>query len=173
MQRKAVFRHGSTAHLEGNFTQGQTWVNSVPKAWKSATGPSVSGQSPDTVHTICENGEIDGSPTPPECTSVQEGSNINETNPDTILSFDSHSHGQPSVQGSPYILSSPQSSLTSAILPFYSDSYSNQTRKRRRIPHSISLSSLSRNDIVGDSSGAVQESCLMRYFIEELSPWVS
>lgn len=173
MQRKAVFRHGSTANLEGNFTQGQTWVNSVPKAWKPATCPSVSGQSPDPVDTSCENGEIDASPTPREYISVQDESSTNETIPDTTLLFGSHSHGQPSVQKPPYVLSSPQSSLTSANLPFYSNFSSSQTRKRRRISASHSLSSLSRNDILGDSSGAVQESCLMRYFIEELSPWVS
>lgn len=184
MQRKAVFRHGSTANLEGNFTEGQTWVNSVPTAWKPAVCPSFSSQYPGTVNTDLENGEIHSSPeftsdhgnTAPnmmESSSAQKNINTNNINLDTTGSFDSNYHSQQSVHSSPHILSSPQSSLTSVNSPFYSDFYSSQTTKRRRTlnGHSLSTASIIRTPV--GSFEAVQEACLMRYFIEELSSWVS
>lgn len=188
MQRKAVFRHGSTVNLEDNFTPGQTWVNSKPKSWKPTACPSVSSQSTGTGNIIWEHGEIDASPTPSECTtghgktasnmveppSAQKESNTDRTNPDITVSVDPHHQRQQSVQKFPiHMLSSPQSSLTSnANLHFYLDSYCSQTGKRRRTSDDNTLFSSSRNDIHITTFGTVQESCLIRYFIEEISPWV-
>ncbi|KAJ6114256.1 hypothetical protein N7486_000034 [Penicillium sp. IBT 16267x] len=57
-------------------------------------------------------------------------------------------------------------SMSLSLEPIY-----RQTGKRRRTSDNNALFSSSRNDIHINAFGTVQESCLMRYFIEEISPW--
>ncbi|KAJ5638978.1 uncharacterized protein N7484_006840 [Penicillium longicatenatum] len=104
-----------------------------------------------------------------ESSSLQKDSNVNRTNPDRTVPLDPY-HEQHLTQSFPiHVLSPPQSSLTSVNLHCYSDSYCIQSGERR-LPLDGSPMSTCGKDVV-DSFGTVQESCLMRYFIEELSPW--
>lgn len=178
MQRKAVFRNGSTANLDTNFAQCQTWVNSKPKNWKlleqSSTTTSVR-QAPVPR-------------TPNEIASYHEGA-FGSISPKIVIQDDD-------VRGSAFQDAPMLDSFSPAISPMSShlpaedrdihrltgvpntglgvdcEETSGGPRSVRSIIKDNVLVPSAKHLLATTAFGGIQESCLVRYFIEELSPWV-
>lgn len=160
MQKKAVFRNGSTARFDASFTQSQIWVNSRPKTWrppKHSAEHLPNSASPNRpheesiVHSLSPNEVVPGrqniaSPAFPSQRSQNE--DPEETSPHSASLF---------------TLSPP------ALSPMSSHAHHGDTRHNATEDDASSLSSS--HPALAASEG-IQESCLLRYFIEELSPWV-
>jgi hypothetical protein len=178
------------ANLDANFKQDQTWVNSRPKRWRaSARSSALSKPQPNTA--------VSGSSPQPEAPLSGLGQTFSDIgydiDPPNHQNFDSdrpgnyaqsqgsgdlRSHSSTSILNSPPILqsrdvfSNPQSSPNSR---FHRDDQNARTRTHITIHRDLSESghlSPSSNGSLGPVTADVQESCLLRYFIEELSPWV-
>jgi hypothetical protein len=192
VQKKAVFRHGSTANLDASFAQEQTWVNSRPKNWRSTKNSASSkGASRVPATSVWQPGDHSGS-------SSAGPSELVDGHQEVLNSLDSvpvSSSGQnDAILGtSPHnlsILDLSSPGISSISSPLHTEdrgTYAGLDLSHRRSGiHSINQSLTSGNESgVGDTSfpsssnqlvvsafGSIQEACLLRYFIEELSSWV-
>ncbi|OXN27380.1 hypothetical protein CDV57_04042 [Aspergillus fumigatus] len=182
VQKEAIFRNGSTANLDASFTPGQIWVNSTPKTWrppKHSTEHPPNAASPNrpngesTVHSPSQNGTIQGrqkitSPTFPS----QRGQN-----------GDPHDASPPSAFPFPFPSPtlSPMSNHTNYEDTLFYSGAENTSNDRNtgfaegspsaRGAAEHDASSLSSTAPALSASASIQESCLLRYFIEEVSPW--
>lgn len=179
VQKKAVFRNGSTAKFDASFTQGQVWVNSKPKTWRAPRHSATwTEQSSASLSSRPYGGSVFHSPSPneivpgledatsPPCPS-QPGQNErpNGTSPQNasflVLSspelspMSSQAHHGETSSHSGAISNDFPSGFRSAI---------NATEDDASSPYSYQCTPT--------ASESVQESCLLRYFIEELSAWV-
>ncbi|PYH86238.1 hypothetical protein BO82DRAFT_418655, partial [Aspergillus uvarum CBS 121591] len=157
VQRKPPFRQGSTAGLDASFPGNQVWVSSEPKRWKPLIGQQQAsdGLEVPTRHVV-QNAYVE------DCGFLSSSS---ETSGGAWVQTGSSSSGSPdtpkttqdgqlegdkghlfAMQGDPVLqrLSSGHSreSTGASVSPSY-------------LAHQTSL----------------QEACLLRYFIEEISPW--
>lgn len=202
MQKKAVFRHGSTANFDTSFTQGQIWVNSKPKTWRppkqalSSLDRQINSDTAAFSHEeLADNTSptasvsvehFQESPSAPIRVAPREASaESNEVQVDEYHNIHSENRqsGYSHQHHSSLTLSSPASwsrSPQNAGLPpsgsdrQYTDpgTYTSLQYWETETDVDYSLSPSSTTDLATTSSESVQESCLMRYFIEELSPWV-
>lgn len=202
MRNKAVFRHGSTANFDTSFTQGQTWVNSKPKSWRPPKHASSSlDYQSDPKSPLCSNGELtngaspiasaSGEPyqaTPPasmptapkEVPAVSDEISIREYHGIYSSSHrtDAYRKDWPSLAFSSPVSSS--RSLDNGHLAAggsehrYTDPGTHTSLQYCETEKDLeySISSSSACNMVAASTECVQESCLMRCFIEELAPWV-
>lgn len=160
MQKKTVFRNGSTAKFDASFTQGQTWVNSKPKSWrppKHSTEQPPSSASPDRP----DEEFIVHSPSPNEVVPGRQ----NLTSP----AFPAQrSQNGDTAENSPH-----SASLWTFSPPALSpmSNYARHGHTRYDVAEDDASSPPSSHPALAVSEG-IQESCLLRYFIEELSPWV-
>lgn len=203
MQRKAVFRHGSSANLDANFTQAQTWVNSKPRSWRPSDSASRLQESPsqpaappwphdDPIDNQIEN----PSPSREPVLDHQDVAVTVESSHPSIREY-APPPAETTPQGrSPYnsaiiSLSSPSSwvSCYDPHLPRHvghepqrnigasgsRPSFGSEAQASGALdlsdPHPTASSSFTPH-LPATAFGGVQESCLLRYFIEDLSPWV-
>jgi hypothetical protein len=208
VQRKAVFRHGSTASLDSSFSGGQTWVNSKPKNWRPTRKTSeaclstqlaphrVAGDSQRSLATpgayTSENHAVIDSLSPLE--PYENGTHQKQSEENTQDNDQFHnSHRDHGDSPRTPRLTSTSSTTPPAGVPDIAFSSSCESAARYKEPEillghlrysdyqnlmgtstaaTLDISSPSSNDLATASSEAVQESCLLRYFIEELSLWV-
>jgi hypothetical protein len=198
-RRKPIFRHGSTANLDANFNQDQTWVNSRPRNWRlSARSSALSGLQPSSA--------VSGSSPQPEGPLPDLGQNSSDRthNPDppNYEAFDPEGHGnyaqneafgqfpaRNEVTGltgvsplslttfptPPTILQQRDASFNTQVSPNSRFHQKGQAGSHVILHGDIIESdhhSPSSHGSLGNVTVDVQESCLLRYFIEELSPWV-
>jgi hypothetical protein len=179
----AVFRNASTGNFDASFTQGQIWVNSRPKTWrppKHSTENPPNSASPNrpneesTVHSPSPNGIIHGRQ---EVTSPifhsQRGRNgdLDETSPHSafpitfpspaVSPMSSHAHHEDTLS-----YSGAENTSNGLNIGF-----ANGSRSARSAAED-DVSSLASNQPTLTASAGIQEACLLRYFIEEVSPWV-
>ncbi|CAG8273939.1 unnamed protein product [Penicillium salamii] len=193
VQRKHVFRLGSTANLDANFRHDQIWVNSQPRTWRQSTGSDRISQCRSTLTTSNEQ-----SNSPP--TSGHRIDNFQLSYGSDTLDCQSHPESTPNTHPSLDISSqsdgwiathshSPFSDAACSIRSTYGSAPEGQVRRPSnpeqdsqppRDNYQITRSNVAQfnqtpttSSLVSDTkaSSQLQESCLMRYFIEELSPW--
>lgn len=201
VQKKAVFLHGSTTNFDTTFTQGQIWVNSKPKTWRRPKHPSNAlGRQDNPKNRLRSSREPTNgrspiasvsrahfpTPSPPfmETPPREASAGSEEISTSRFCGFYPDNNQQEaswqrhhSVTSSYPVLSS--RSHETAQLPiggsehFYTDpgTYTSlqYCESETDIDYSVSPSSVS---MIAASHHSVQESCLMRCFIEELSPLV-
>lgn len=187
VQKKAVFRHGSTANLDTSFSQGQIWVNSKPRNWWSARHSTATAENEPTPALPTGPNRETAIPwsTSNEAISERLSTTISVQFPNRAqnASAAGRSPGSTSVVAS----SSPAfSPLTSHAHPDERHAWLAIVRPNSSFHNDSSIeswgvSSSTADDSLSPSCGnqsaltvseSVQESCLLRYFIEELSPWV-
>ncbi|KXG46236.1 uncharacterized protein PGRI_050920 [Penicillium griseofulvum] len=170
-----VFRHGTTANLNANFREDQTWVNSRPKNWRPSTrsarlsqsrsSPTVSNEDPNESALTLD--------------SPLNGQSQAEHYSNTLI-FGSAEPNENSQNESSHAANVSNSSVSSGIEngfereQFYVRSggdFRNAKLDSLTTTSSSVNSSYSVNRGSEQGSSNVQEACLMRYFIEELSPW--
>jgi hypothetical protein len=178
LEKRAVFRHGSATNFDAGFAQGQTWVNSKPKNWKllehsSTTTLALQAPATPTTNEIvsCHGGAL-GSISP---RNTMDDDDIRER---TFRSAPIHASSSPALSQ----LSSHLHAEDSGIYPrtcIPSTGLSINFEEPSNTPWSASSTvegnvfPPSSNDRPAHTAfGGIQESCLVRYFIEELSPWV-
>ncbi|KAJ5087114.1 hypothetical protein NUU61_008421 [Penicillium alfredii] len=185
--RKTVFRHGSTANFDAQFAGDQPWVNSEPKNWKSmkdfldtpsavstrsveesivttgivsaSSGNGSSGYSP--LRHFHSNHDHDLNAKPSEVDENHKRCRLNE--PISIGGFLAES-GTVQVEG----MFEP--------MPTHPDGQRSGSEDRgltldRNTDVPTSFNTLGSSDCLWESATSDQEACLLRYFIEELSPW--
>jgi hypothetical protein len=170
VKKKAVFRHGSTANFDTIFTQAQTWVNSKPKNWKVLEHSS----------TITSVPQAPATPTPNEIVSGHEGAIMHDddvrqrtyqsapilaSSSPALSSMSSHLH----AEGSGVY---PQTGTPSTGLSINFEETSNRSWSASNAVEDNIPRPTSNDHLAHTAFGGIQESCLVRYFIEELSPWV-
>jgi hypothetical protein len=178
VKKKAVFRHGSTANLDTIFAQGQTWVNSKPKNWKVLDHSSTTTSIPQAPAT----------PTPNEIVSGHESA-FGSISPKTIMHDDDVR--QRTYRSAPILASSspalspmsshlhaegsgiyPQTGIPGTGLSINFEETSNRSWSASNAVEDNVRRPSSNDHLAHTAFGGIQESCLVRYFIEELSPWV-
>ncbi|OJJ95573.1 hypothetical protein ASPACDRAFT_47461 [Aspergillus aculeatus ATCC 16872] len=190
VQRKSPFRQGSTAGLDASFSGNQAWVSSEPKRWKSLLSQQQTsdGLEEPTRHLVqvayVENYGVLSSPaetsggawiqtgsssssSPRSQSTTQVGQSevdkghLLATQGDTTLQRLSSGHLQESTGSS---------DARSAL--------AGQVRQGARGSAFVSSPSSELRRRHGEESPSyfahqafLQEACLLRYFIEEISPW--
>ncbi|KAI2832056.1 transcriptional regulator family: Fungal Specific TF [Aspergillus niger] len=167
VQRKSVFRQGSTARLDGNFSKDQSWMSSQPKKWKLFSGDSSLPESLDVAQ----------SPTPYQEPSERWGTPTSDKidGPVWAQRDDRTSPFDPSRNGfRTFVLEDTTNvnRLSNVAREWESVKSSESNRSingmsRSRIP--VQTDDASSTLEPGQTS--VQEACLLRHFIEEISPW--
>lgn len=213
VQRRAVFRHGSSANLDASFSGGQVWVNSKPRNWKSTKKTSTldtpaSTQTPPSWPTGDSRRSIStfGEDVPGNQAVIESLSPINSyatrndrpESDDVLQGAAQHQdlqqvHGDsPGISRSLNLLSSETAptSLHGIEFPPGHESVAIHQEKftteldsiRYSDYHSLTVNNTatnrsgdspsSNNEFAAAAREKLQEACLLRYFIEELSPWV-
>lgn len=213
VQRRAVFRHGSSANLDASFSGGQVWVNSKPRNWKSTKKTSTldtpaSTQTPPSWPTGDSRRSIStfGEDVPGNQAVIESLSPINSyatrndhpESDDVLQGAAQHQdlqqvHGDsPGISRSLNLLSSETAptSLHGIEFPPSHESVAIHQEKftteldsiRYSDYHSLTVNNTatnrsgdspsSNNEFAAAAREKLQEACLLRYFIEELSPWV-
>lgn len=195
-QRKTVFRHGSTANLDANFTEYQTWVNSRPRHWRPLTRSARLSQSRSSTSVSNEDHHessltLGGLSNEHQRQADSYLSAINFGSVEAIENIQNESShaGSFSVDGGrPAICSpGPSTNLSNSLI---SPRLGNGLQRKQlcltnsddnprnaelgchtATLRSVNTSYLDHQDWA-EGYRNVQESCLLRYFIEELSPWV-
>ncbi|PYI15337.1 hypothetical protein BO99DRAFT_254205 [Aspergillus violaceofuscus CBS 115571] len=188
--RKSPFRQGSTAGFDASFSGNQAWVSSEPKRWKSLFGQQhvSNGLEVPTGHLVRHAyeehyGALLSSPETSGGARVQTGSSSSGS-PDARFTTQNgqfemdKGHSLP-PQGGPVLqcLSSGhlQESTEASVVR-------SAPAVQNRQQANGSSSDLSRSSALkrrhGDESpcylahqASLQEACLLRYFVEEISPW--
>ncbi|CAG7934919.1 unnamed protein product [Penicillium nalgiovense] len=187
-QRKPVFRHGSTANLDTSFREDQTWVNSRPRNWRhptrsarlsrSRSSPIVSNEDPDGS-SLTSGGLANEHQR--QTGSYSNTLNLGSVEPDENIQNEPQHTGSfrldvtGSTVGSP---SSPANVSSSSTFTSLDNGFErgqsclakSDANLRNAAPGSH-MTTYSVNQDLTRGSSNIQESCLMRYFIEELSPW--
>ncbi|KAH8693255.1 hypothetical protein BGW36DRAFT_437195 [Talaromyces proteolyticus] len=211
VQKKAFFRHGSTANLDASFSSSQVWVNSKPKNWrpphhssKPNASPSIPGsplwstgdtpgRTPTDVEPVFEIQASMDSLTPlrsepRELDDTDVCNTVDERYSDSTHRAQGESPGTSQALN----LSSPASlplsfngvrfnSITEGSAGYKTKDISNleqiinsENQALRRVDtteiYNITTPSSS-HDFTVPAIDRIQESCLLRYFIEELSLW--
>ncbi|KAI9935097.1 hypothetical protein MW887_000718 [Aspergillus wentii] len=175
VQRKSVFRHGSAANFEAQFSDDQPWVNSEPRRWRSLQDSSVSlRESNSVVQAAAPTGRFS------VCPTVYAGydlpaSQVHEGQNRTSHSAQASKRQRPDgpVPGlfhdSPLSVSSLLSSSDSGVYVPTLNEQGHDWAVGNSLGHSeLTTQGSSR---VNDKVYIIQEACLLRYFIEEISPW--
>jgi hypothetical protein len=184
VQKKAVFRHGSTANLDASFAQQQTWVNSRPKIWRSTKNsatskgasrvPATSVWQPAGPSELVDgHQEVVNSLNSVPVSSSGQNDAILGTSPHNLSTLDLSSPGISSI-------SSPLHTEDRAT--YAGLDLSHRSSGIHSIDQSLTSGNesgvddtsfpSSSNQLVVSAFGSIQEACLLRYFIEELSSWV-
>lgn len=195
-QRKPVFRHGSTANLDANFTEYQTWVNSRPRNWRPPTHSAPLSQSRSSLSVSNEDHEetsltLSGLSNDHQRQASRYLSTINFGSIEPIENPQNESWhaGSFSIGGGRPAVCSPGSSnnfSNSSISPSLNNGLQRKKiclvnsggnpRNAELGGHTTTLRSVNTSYFVNpdwtESDSNIQEPCLLRYFIEELSPWV-
>ncbi|CRL27723.1 unnamed protein product [Penicillium camemberti] len=194
-QRKPVFRHGSTANLDATFTEYQTWVNSRPRNWRPPTRSARLSQSRSSPSVSNEN-HVESSLTLDGLSNEhqrQAGSypiaiDFGPVESIENIQNESSHAGSFSVDGGRPAVCSPGSSnnFSNSSTPpgldnglqrkeFCLTESDGNPRNAELGCHTATLRSVKPSYFVNQDGAEgysnVQESCLLRYFIEELSPW--
>ncbi|CAG8125654.1 unnamed protein product [Penicillium olsonii] len=192
VQRKQVFRLGSTANLDASFRHDQIWVNSQPRNWRQSTGPDRVSQCRSTLALSNEQSDSPPASEPPvdnfqhnygPASLDNQSNQVSAASPHAPLDTPSRLTTWSST--SPSHLSDAAGSMRSSFVSTPDGQHRqliNAGHEIRDSGHSsrITQSDLPHHDTLipscvnGDTthpSSQLQESCLMRYFIEELSPW--
>ncbi|RAK71270.1 uncharacterized protein BO72DRAFT_473373 [Aspergillus fijiensis CBS 313.89] len=166
VQPKSPFRQGSTAGLDVSFLGNQAWVSSEPKRWK----PPLSQQQTS-----------DGVLAPP-AHLVRDAYVENYG----VLSSPAETSGGAWIQTASSSSSSPRSQSTTQVgqsevnKGHFLATQGDTTLQRLSSGHlqESTGSSDARSALAGQASpsyfthqASLQEACLLRYFIEEISPW--
>ncbi|RDW65740.1 uncharacterized protein DSM5745_09479 [Aspergillus mulundensis] len=186
-ERKAVFRRGGQ-DLRGNgFAADQTWVNSQPKKWRRIAGER------DTVTESVEGTDTIISPKRlgfDETVTVSNGSTAPDASHFNGITQVGDSGGQARAHAVPDLGALTRlNTLVNAAVDVQASHASPASvslsggiiQSSHGSPHSLnhvspaasshqSVSSLP-SPAASQRLATVQESCLLRYFIEELSPW--
>lgn len=189
-----MFRLGSTANLDANFRHDQIWVNSQPRNWRQSAGADRISQCRSTLTNSDEH-----SNSPP--TSGYRVDNVQrsygsdtldhhtqpESGPGAHVPLDIHSQSDGWIATHSH---SPFSDAACSVRSTHDNAPEGQDRRPTNPNqdsqplgdnYQIIRSNLSQlnqtsttSSLVSDTQASrqLQESCLMRYFIEELSPWV-
>lgn len=108
---------------------------------------------------------------------LQQEDHVQAASPGVVAPINQSHHGHQFGQNSPFsISSSPHSSLASNPHLHVSTNLHHSTTRNLTETYFSELESSASppvNQGAVTSFGSVQESCLLKYFIEELSPWVS
>jgi hypothetical protein len=198
VQRRPIFRHGSKANLDANFREDQPWVNSRPRNWRAARSNLMS-RNPSNL--IVSNWQPDGSSPIQGSKSAEERNasgnskppNFESVGPNEVVQIESQQIESPPSDGAREVIYSP-GSLSNSSRGSRSSGVDNGlgreepylTEPNNEIQLTETLKTLRECIAPCDQghsqffveqnptrvSSDLQESCLLRYFIEELSPWV-
>lgn len=193
VQRNPVFRHGSTANLDANFGEDQTWVNSRPRSWRQPTRSarlSRSRSSPTVLDedlnesSITLRGQSNGPQRQAGGYSITDIFGSVELNEN--LQNESSNVGSFTIESARPVVCSPgsPSNVSNSSISSSLDNGIERNQLPRAKSDNLELgshtatvrsvdTSYSVNQGSTKGSSNVQEACLLRYFIEELSPWVS
>ncbi|GLA97877.1 hypothetical protein AtubIFM61612_001885 [Aspergillus tubingensis] len=176
VQRKSVFRQGSTAKLDGNFSKDQSWMSSQPRKWKLFSGDSALPESLDVTQSL----------SPYQESTVQCETPTSGETGDLVWTRNDGSR-----RGSHFeIQSSPYDPSRNDFYPVVSGDTANINRRTFLAHEWNTVSNPSRNPTINGTQPSstaietrsalstpeptqttVQEACLLRHFIEEISPW--
>lgn len=179
VQRKSVFRQGSTAKLDGHFSKDQSWMSSQPRKWKLFSGDSSLPESMDMAQ----------SPSPYQESTVQcdrpasgetdrhVWTRDNGSHRGSHFEIQSSPHYDPSRNGFQHVVSGDTANVNGRTYIAHEwNSVSTPTRNpsiNGMQPSSTAIETQSAFSTPEPTQTSVQEACLLRHFIEEISPWVS
>ncbi|KAJ5742432.1 uncharacterized protein N7511_011451 [Penicillium nucicola] len=179
-----------TAYLQKIFHQDQTWVNSRPRNWKASTRSSAAVRSESRIAMSLSSPQPEVSLPSPDQVSSDMGPSISPRGYGQNGAFDEFqsrqednvatavsSYSPTALPISPPALQSCEASSNthrSTNPGFCQDNRSTCADSHFTTQEDLSSTnhrSPSCHGNIGDLTADVQESCLLRYFIEELSPW--
>ncbi|GAT19559.1 hypothetical protein RIB2604_00601380 [Aspergillus luchuensis] len=177
VQRKSVFRQGSTAKLDGHFSKDQSWMSSQPRKWKLFSGDSSLPESMDMAQ----------SPSPYQESTVQcdrpasgetdrhVWTRDNGSHRGSHFEIQSSPHYDPSRNGFQHVVSGDTANVNGRTYIAHEwNSVSTPTRNpsiNGMQPSSTAIETQSAFSTPEPTQTSVQEACLLRHFIEEISPW--
>ncbi|KAL4963065.1 uncharacterized protein BDV14DRAFT_202314 [Aspergillus stella-maris] len=198
VERKGVFRRGSKDILADSFAADQTWVNSEPRKWRGTGAAPAAGVKRARIDTRAEIESAEG-PAPgrvPESSNetATEGALAQGPNQDsaaensisTVLPSEAFPEQLP-ISPDPFPFGTAVSGLDALVSAavgtgLYHDSPASTLSigASHGSPFFHGVNTISPQSSTGHSGSttaevqplaSVQEACLLRYFIEELSPW--